>query len=231
MKIFAIRDESAQEQKDLAYLLYYEQEKRFYIELPENADAWETPLLLDSFVKRGETTVNSYWSKIWVQQRIVPTDRQNIGKILRDNHLQEYDEYALLMLAMGRCAQDDYYLVPIDEKKLPEEITKRFSKRIEDVLPLEDHCLLVFFRDGAVKKCDLQKHFEKTKAFQILLKKPDYFQHVQMQTGGYGVTWDVNMTVSDTMLYRIGKSVPLTMEDFRNYAAHRVINAAEAAEI
>ena len=95
---------------------------------------------------------------------------------------------------------------------------------MEDVLPLENHCLLVFFRDGAVKKCDLQKHFEKTKAFQILLKKPDYFQHVQMQTGGYGVAWDVNMTVSDTMLYRIGKSVPLTMEDFRNFAAHRVIN-------
>ena len=116
---------------------------------------------------------------------------------MRDNHLKEYDEYELLMLAMGRCAQDDYYLVPINEKELPEEITRRFSKRIEDVLPLENHCLLVFFRDGAVKKCDLQKHFEKTKAFQILLKKPDYFQHVQMQTGGYGVAWDVNMTVSD----------------------------------
>lgn len=53
MKIYAIRDESVQEQKDLAYLLYYKQEKQFYIELPENADAWETPLLLDSFVKRG----------------------------------------------------------------------------------------------------------------------------------------------------------------------------------
>lgn len=78
MKIYAIRDESVQEQKDLAYLLYYGREKQFYIELPENADAWETPLLLDSFVKRGETTVNSYWSKIWVQQRIVPIDRQNI---------------------------------------------------------------------------------------------------------------------------------------------------------
>lgn len=66
-KIYAIRDELVQEQKDLAYLLYYGQEKQFYIELPENADAWETPLLLDSFVKRGETTVDSYWSKIWVQ--------------------------------------------------------------------------------------------------------------------------------------------------------------------
>ena len=94
----------------------------------------------------------------------------------------------------------------------------------KNVLPLENHCLLVFFRDGAVKKCDLQKYFERTKAFQILLKKPDYFQHVQMQTGGYGVAWDVNMTVSDAMLYRIGKSVPLKMEDFRNFAAHRVIN-------
>ena len=91
--------------------------------------------------------------------------------------------------------------------------------------------MLVFFRDGAVKKCDLQKYFERTKAFQILLKKPDYFQHVQMQTGGYGVAWDVNMTVSDTMLYRIGKSVPLTMEDFRNFAAHRVINEILARPI
>lgn len=107
MKIFAIRDESAEVQKDLAYLLYYEIEKRFYIELPDDADPWETPLLLDSFAKRGEKTVNSYWSRIWVQQRIVPTDRQNLGEILRDNGLKEYDEFELLMLATGRCAQDD----------------------------------------------------------------------------------------------------------------------------
>ena len=71
MKLFAIRDEAAEIQKDLAYLLYYEVEKRFYIELPEDADPWELPLLLDSFVKNIETTVNSYWSKIWVQQRII----------------------------------------------------------------------------------------------------------------------------------------------------------------
>ena len=67
MKIFAIRDESAADQIDLAYLLYYEMEKRFSIELPENADPWETPLLLSSFVKNGETSINSYWSKMWVQ--------------------------------------------------------------------------------------------------------------------------------------------------------------------
>ena len=101
MKIFAIRDESAVNPIDLAYLLYYESEKRFYIELPENADPWETPLLLSSFIKKGETSVNSYWSKLWVQQRIVPPDRQNLGQVLKDNHLNEYDEFDLLMLSMG----------------------------------------------------------------------------------------------------------------------------------
>lgn len=134
MKIFAIRDESAMEQKDLAYLFYYEAEKRFYIELPENAEPWETPLLLSSFVKKGEITMNSYWSKIWVQQRIVPTDRQNLGLILKENGLKEYDEFDLLMLAMGRCAQDDYYLVPMGESQLPGQIQKRFVRRIEDII-------------------------------------------------------------------------------------------------
>ena len=231
MKIFAIRDESAAIQKDLAYLLYYEIEKRFYIELPEDADPWETPLLLDSFVKRGEKTVNSYWSKIWVQQRIIPTDRQNLGEILRDNGLREYDEYALLMLAMGRCAQDDYCLVPLSEHDLPKEIVKRFETRIEDLLPLEDYSLLVFFRNGTVKKCDLKSYFEKTETFHILIKNPAYFSSVQMLTGGYGAAWDVNMTITDRMLYRIGKKVPLSVSDFKSFVIQRVVNGAEAAEL
>lgn len=231
MKIYAIRDESAEVQKDLAYLFYYEIEKQFYIELPENADPWETPLLLDSFVKRNEMTVNSYWALMWVQQRIVPIDRQNIGEILRDNGLEEYDEHKLLMLAMGRCAQDDYYLVPLDENELPQEIIKRYATRVEDILPLEDFSLLVFFRDGSVKKCDLRAHFEETRPFGILLKKPEYFGSVRIQTGGYGVTWDVNMNIPDTMLYQIGEPIPMTMADFQNFVAQRVVNATEAAEI
>lgn len=205
MKIFAIRDESGQDEKELGYLLYYELEKRFYIELPEDADIWETPLLLSSFLKKGEHTVNSYWSKIWVQQRIIPADRQNIGQVLKDNKLREYDEFDLLMLSMGRCAQDDYYLAALDETELPQKIQKRFQKRIEDIVLLENFCLLVFFRDGMVRKCDLKAYFEQTPAFGILLRKEEYFYQAQMQTGGYGVTWDVNMNISDSQLYRMGK--------------------------
>lgn len=230
MKIFAIRDESANAQKDLAYLLYYEREQRFYIELLEETDPWEVPLLLDSFRRRGEMTINSYWSKLWVQQRIIPTDRQNISQILRDNQIEEYDEYKLLILAMGRCAQDDYYLVPIDNKDLPSEVKARYATKIEDVLPLNNFSVLVFFRDGLIKKCDLEKYFQKKTEFQILLKEPKYFAQVQMQTGGYGVSWDIGMNISDAELYAMGRKVPLTADDFQSFVQQRVINVSEAAE-
>lgn len=231
MKIFAIREESDKEKKDLAYLLYYETEKRFYIELPEDADPWETPLILSSFVKKGEKTVNSYWSKLWVSQRIIPSDRQNIGQILRDNKLKSYDEYELLMLSSGRCAQDDYYLYPIIQDELPKKIVRRFEKKIEDIIPLGNSNLLVFFRDGTIRKCDLNAYFNEHKNFSILLRQPSYFSHVKIQVGGYGIEWDENLSISDSVLYRMGKIIPLSTSDFIAFATERVINAAEAAQI
>ena len=69
------------------------------------------------------------------------------------------------------------------------------------------------------------------KDFRILIKNSEYFEHVQIQSGGYCVAWDVNMCVSDSVLYRMGKNVPLTASDFRNFVTHRVINATEAAEL
>lgn len=231
MKIFAIRDETDNAAKDLAYLLYYENDKRFYIELPEDADPWETPLLLSSFAQKGEHTVNSYWSKLWVQQRIVPSDRQNIGQILRDNGLKAYDEYDLLVLSAGRCEQDDYYFAPMDESELPEKIVRRYKKKVEDVVPLQNNCLLVFFRDGMVRKCDLTEYFETTPRFSVLAKRPDFFRYVRIQTGGYGVQWDENLSISDAVLYKTGMRVPLSADDFRAFASERIINASEAAEL
>ena len=69
MRIFAIKDDTLSRKSVLGYLIYYENAKVFYIELPDDADPWETPLLLSSFVKRGERSVSSYWSRLWVQQR------------------------------------------------------------------------------------------------------------------------------------------------------------------
>lgn len=231
MKIFAIRDETDLAGKDIAYLIYYEQDKRFYIELPENADPWETPLLLSSFLKRGERTVNAYWSGMWVRQRIVPSDRQNLGQILKDNGLETYDEFDLLLLADGRCAQDDYYLASVVEADLPESFVRRFRKKVEDVVPLAKNQLLVFFRDGSVKKCDIESLQAGDKAFSPIRKDEKLFRGVNIQPGGYGVCWGENLNIADDALYDHGKDVPLSLEDFRQFVESRVVNTAEAAEL
>ena len=105
MKISVIRDDKITG-KDLGYLFYYEHPEKFFIEIPGHVDEWESPLILSSLVRRGIRSVDAYWSGIWVQQRIVPVDRQNLGQILRDNGLQDYNPYTLLMLGHGRCAQE-----------------------------------------------------------------------------------------------------------------------------
>ena len=158
MRIFAIKDDTLSRKSVLGYLIYYENAKAFYIELPDDADPWETPLLLSSFVKRGERSVSSYWSRLWVQQRIIPRDRQNIGQVLKENGLKEYDEFQMLMLTMGRCAQDECYLEEINTGELPPLLLNRWKTKIEDVVPLKGFRLLVFFRNEEVKICDAAKH-------------------------------------------------------------------------
>ena len=230
MRIFAIKND--EDKKTLAYLLYYEKEKSFYIELPDDADPWETPLILSSFAKKNITTVNSYWSRMWVEQRIIPSDRQNIGQVLKENNLSEYDEFDLLMLSNGRCAQDELYLEEMIEGDMPEEIVKRFEKKIEDIVPLQNFSLLAFFRNGTIKKCDIREFFSKNKALETFLSlNKKMFSLVQVQLGGYGICWEENMSISDSELYENGIEIPLSSDDFREFVVHRVINATEAAEL
>lgn len=228
MKIFAVRDTNDNTEKDLAYLLYYEKEKVFYIELPEDADFWNTPLLLSSFAKRNIRTINPYYSKLWVQQRIVPADRQNLGQILKENGLEEYDEYDLLMLADGRCEQDDYYLSPVVGAYL-ERFEKRYRYKVEDVIPLENGNLLVFFRDGKVKKCDANKLLAER--YQGIVKNSEIFRGVSVQVGGYGVEWGETCSISDEMLYTSGIDVPLTIDDFGSFVKNRVVSTKEATDM
>lgn len=230
MKIFAIRSDSMRKAKNIAFLIYYEKEKTFYIELPEDADEWETPLILSSYLKKGEKTINSYHSKMWVQQRIVPSDRQNLGQILKENSLENYDEFDLLTLSKGRCAQDDYYLYPLTEDKLPTDFAIRFSKRIEDVIPLKNNYILVFFKNGEIKKCDVNPFIEKANCTTIL-SKYEQFSSLEILVGGYGVAWGTILSISNEKLYDIGETINLNLDDFKCFVQNRVISVSEACNI
>lgn len=231
MRIFAIRDETLPSDDVLGYLIYYERAKAFYIELPDDADPWTTPLLLSSFVKRGQHSVGSYWSRLWVQQRIIPQDRQNIGQVLKENGLDEYDEFKLLMLTMGRCAQDECYLQEISPSDLPPLLIDRWKCKIEDVVPLSSFRLLVFFRNGEVRITDVGAMAESHPECKPYLTRKERFNAVEVQPDGYGIMWSDRAVLSDRELLESGVSVPLSSEDFVSFVQHRIVNVNEASQI
>ena len=230
MRVFAIKDESLAD-KTLGYLIYYENPKTFYIELPENADPWETPLLLSSFVKRGEYSINSYWSRLWIEQRIIPPDRQNIGQILKENTISEYDAFSLLLLSMGRCAQDACYLEEVSVKNLPDTLTDRWKTKIEDVVPLEHKRLLVFFRNGAVKLVQAEPFALKSAACAPFINDNTRFRQIDVHPDGYGVMWSEMAVIPNHELYAKGEPIPLSLIDFYNFVQYRVIDTAQACKI
>ncbi len=231
MRVFAIRDETLPKDHILGYLIYYERPKAFYIELPDDADPWETPLLLSSFVRRGEHSVGTYWSRMWVQQRIVPQDRQNIGQVLKENGLREYDEFQLLMLTMGRCAQDDCYLEEIGTGELPALLVSRWETKVEDVVPLQDFRLLVFFRNGEVRIVQAEAIVKTHPECRPYLMREDRFRAVEVQPDGYGIMWSDQAMLSDRELYENGDSVPLSLEDLVSFVRYRIVNSSEAGRI
>ena len=229
MKIFAIKDETMKPDSILGYLIYYEFPKAFYIELPDYADPWDTPPILSAFADRGEYSVNSFWSRRWVQQRIVPQDRQNISQILRDNGLKEYDEFSMLMLANGRCEQDDCYLEEVSTDDLPELLVHRWKTKIEDVIPLASFRLLAFFRNYSARIVDIRAmDIPSCAPFTVSQKR---FDSVEVQPDGYGVYWNEEAVISHSELFRRSVSIPLTLRDIHRYVQNRVVNASEACRI
>ncbi|MCD8008182.1 MAG: DUF2442 domain-containing protein [Clostridiales bacterium] len=231
MRIFAIRDESIDTRKNLAFLFYFRKENCFYIEIPKGVSSWELPLILSSFAEKGISTVDSHWSLVWVQNRIVPPERQNIGEILKLNGLDEYDEFKLLKLCRGRCAQDDCYLKEIKFEKLPNEIKERFEKKVIAVVPTCDNKLLVFFKNETVKKFDMNKYIQQNPQFAVVGKNKEIFDSAKIQPGGYGIMWDINLQVPDSVLYKYGKPVPLCYSDFINFLQTQTVTASEATGI
>lgn len=229
MRLFAIRDETIQEDRVIGYLICYETPKSFYIELPDNADPWETPPLFSSFVNHGIYSIDSSWSRRWVQGRIVPQDRQNIGQILRDNGLKEYDEFSLLMLSMGRCEQDDCYLEELPADSLPDLLIRRWQTKVDDVVPLDAPRLLVFFQNGLTKVIDTQEIADS--ACVPYLSNQERFNTVEVQPDGYGIYWNDQAMISHRDLFLHGMTVPITLSGLHHYVQNRVVSASEACSI
>lgn len=234
MITFEIRDSSQliQDNTDriLGYLFYYERHKRFFVELLRGVDEWDAPFMFKSFVEKKIFSIDSIWSKKWVELRIIPRERQNIGDILRDNGLKEYDEYRLLVLSEGRCAQDDCYVRKIKEKDLPDEITDRLSGKVLDVMPLSNNRAIVFFRNGSSKEVSFNELAGDDRSFKKILSYEDVFMRMKVSPGGNGIEWDEDHFISSEQLYRSGKKADVAYEDILRFVDHRIMDTGEITD-
>ena len=114
MRIFAIKNEKHKKRPPQSWLIYDEKEDSFSIQISRNADKEDLPFMLTCAVENGKYDLDDKLARRFVLERIVPSERQNLGSIMAAHGMDYYDIFEFLMLDMGRCCQDDYYLEEVD---------------------------------------------------------------------------------------------------------------------
>ena len=230
MIVFEIRNKE-EEGKLLGYLFYYRRSKRFFSEILSEEDEWTAPFMFAGHVKRGVYSIDSTWSAKFVGQRIIPPDRQNLGSILRRYGLKEYDEFKLLQLSEGRCAQDELYLVRIHEEDINTEIKERLNKKVLDVMPLRDNKVIVFFKNNKSCTVDIKKLCGEDRLFGKILSDEEIFRNVRISPGGNGIEWGADRFIPAEKLKAVGKKSDICYDDLVGFVKDRLIDTAETARM
>jgi hypothetical protein len=74
--------------------------------------------------------------------------------------------------------------------------------RIAKVTPLANKMLMVLFMNGKTKMYDCKQLLQKPGFF--LLKDDVFFKSVKVDAGGYGISWNDNIDVSEYELWTNG---------------------------
>lgn len=228
MKSFAIYDEKLERIEPIGYLFYYEKSKSFIIELCSNLDEWDVPLLFQGLVKKGIYTIPRDISFMWVQERIIPSGRQNIGEILRNHKLKEYSEIAMLSLSKGRSSQDDCYVKEISETEVPEDIQKRRLGNVVECFATENNGVVCLFEDNTARAIFLEKLMDKYKGVSHVLRRKELLESVQVGVGGYSITFNESIEIAASDLRVVGDLLPLSANDFFGFIKKNVVDTTHA---
>lgn len=230
MKSYAIYDDDLNRTSPIGYMFYYEKAEEFVIELCEDLDEWDAPLLFQKLVRQGTYTVSKEDSLLWVKERVIPNGRQNIGMLLRNHRLKKYSEMAFLTLSKGRCSQDSCYLEEIQEEKIPKNIVSRRRKNVQECFVTGDRQLLCMFKDNTVRKVDLTKLVDKYKDVTHVLNNEKMLRSASVGVGGYGVLFNGTIEIPTFELRKVGVLLPLTTDDFYEFIRTNVIDTTGACD-
>lgn len=104
------------------------------------------------------------------------------------------------------------------------------STKVSSVIPLKNMNLLVFFENGVIKKFDVKPIIKDFPEFQTL-ENEDIFNLVQVEPGGYGISWNSELDCSEGELWENGVEIPLDTDDFTSYVKYNTLVSSEATEL
>lgn len=104
---FLIREKG---KKPVAELFYDENSCEYSLKIYENVNTKDMPAILMILAEQGRFEVGDDIARMFVKERVIPSDRQNIGDILATYGFKFYDEFLFLVADEGRCCMDDFYL-------------------------------------------------------------------------------------------------------------------------
>jgi len=99
--------------KQIGTFTYDTEAKQFSMTIMDNVPNEVLPLSLEGFVNKKKYVLSHEDTMRWIRGRICPPGRHNIREILRDNGLNEYDEFELLMITKAKCDKDNLHLCPL----------------------------------------------------------------------------------------------------------------------
>lgn len=229
MKSYAIFDEELKRNEPLGYLFYYEKANAFIIELCEDLDEWEAPLLFQGLVREKRYTVPKDIALLWVRERVIPSGRQNIGLIMKNARIKEYSEMALLSLSSGKCSQDSCYIKEVDYAAIPATIQQRSLLNVSECFPSEDRQIICMFRDNTVRKVNLTRLKDRNVSY--VLKNDALFYSVKVGVGGYSIVFDGSIEIPASALRKEGILVPLSTSDFINFVRVNTVDTTKACDM
>ena len=116
LRKFELIDDNIEPQKEHAILTYDEENDIYSIYVPKTVKSEDLPAIPALLVMKGIREIEDKWARRFVQERVVPPNRQNIGEIMRQVGMTYYSEFPLLLYTSGRCCMDDFYIREITEK-------------------------------------------------------------------------------------------------------------------
>lgn len=231
MKVYAIYDEELNADTAIGFLFYYEKAKEFIIELQDNLNEWEAPLLFQKLVKQGIYTVPKEMAYLWVKERVIPSGRQNIGSILKNAKLNEYNEMKLLELSKGKCSQDSCYIVEVAEEDIQDVIKERRCHNIKECFVAEDKQIICLFMDNSVRKVDLSELQEERKDIAYVMHNNELMNTIKIGVGGYSITFNDSIEIGVEYLRSKGELLPISAKDFYRFVETNIVDTTKACEM